>query len=309
MYDESVAVGRRELPISSAAAHTVRARPCSRPSASLANGALHADDEILSNGEFAFADDPAVNDAQIQFISGNDCPPVDLSKQRFPLEESLTFDELLGFEDDTRLANISLALYGNLDKQSRSWCAWMRRDISLSVVTENPTVEQNSDLLAILQIERPHAQHNADLVIQSLRAFPTMMLRRETFPWFIHPHSQSLSKPTGAVLPEALLTCMSVAQMFASRTSETKYFLWRTIRAECRRIISEVRILLTPCSSDADHHKKIHNASKFELLAAMQACMIYLIMYIVDHAPEDEVNGLEILLVLHASLSFWSRFW
>ncbi len=257
MYDESVAGGRRELPISSSAAHTVRASPRSRPNASLASGALRTDDGILSNGEFAFADYPAVNDAQNHYISGNDCPPVDdLSTQRFPLEPTLNFEELFAFEDDTCLSDASLKLYDKLDQQSASWCAWMRRDISLSVVTENPTVEPNSNLLTILQMKRPYAQHSADLVIQSLRSFPTMMLRRETFPSFIHPHSQPLSKPSGAALPEALLTCMSVAQMFASRTSETKYFLWRTIRAECRRIISEVSILFTPCPCAADHHKR-----------------------------------------------------
>ncbi len=37
--------------------------------------------------------------------------------------------------------------------------------------------------------------------------------------------------------------------------------------------------------------------------------MIYLIMYIVDHVPEDEVNGMEILLALHASPSLCSPFW
>lgn len=54
--------------------------------------------------------------------------------------------------------------------------------------------------------------------------------------------------------------------------------------------------------------KQMQNASKVELFAAMQACMIYLIMYIIDHAPEEEVNGLEILLALHASPTFCSQF-
>jgi hypothetical protein len=168
VYDES---GKREVLISPAAASTVRAGPCSRLSVSIAKGPSHADDEILSNGKFDFGprDDAAVDDAPNQFISGNDCAPVDQSTQTFPLNEAPTFDELLLFEDDTCLADISLALYDKIDQQSRSWCAWMGRDISLSVVTENPIVEPDSDLLTLLQMERPHAKHNAILVIQSLR--------------------------------------------------------------------------------------------------------------------------------------------
>lgn len=172
-------------------------------------------------------------------------------------------------------ADVSLALHHNLDQQSGSWCAWMRDNVSLAVVTENPSVTSNSNLLAVFQPGRPHAQHNADLIIQSLRSFPTMMLRRETFPWFIHPHSHLLSKSAGATLPEALSNCMSIAQMFASRTSETKHFLRQTLGAEYRRFVSEVRFLLTPCSSTADLQKDVphvqirtpcRNASLHDLL-------------------------------------------
>lgn len=37
----------------------------------------------------------------------------------------------------------------------------------------------------------------------------------------------------------------------------------------------------------------MYSMSKFELLAASQACMIYLIMFMIDHTTEDEINGLE----------------
>ncbi|KAI9743235.1 MAG: hypothetical protein M1818_003081 [Claussenomyces sp. TS43310] len=269
------------MPRSAAAAHTVRVESRRKASTSLAFGASHADDEILPNGDFAFADDLAVNDDHLQNISGNERQPIDL-----------TFEELLAFEDDTLglpqcSADVSLSLHHDLDQQSGDWCAWTRGNVSLAVVTENSSVQSNSNLLAVLQSGRPHAQHNADLIIQSLRAFPTMMLRRETFPWFIHPHSPVPSKSTGAALPEALSNCMSIAQMFASRTSETKHFLRQTIRAEYRRFISEM-----------------YQMSKFELLAAMQACMIYLIMYIVDYSPQNEENARELLLSLHASPVF-----
>ena len=279
LYDDSVAAGRRTLPSSAAAAHTVRVEPCRRPSTSLAFGASHADDGILPNGEIAFADDLGVNDGQLLFISGNKRQPVDLTTQRSPFTEFLSFDELFAFDDDTLgqpqcSADVSLAAHDNLDQKYAPWCAWMCSNVSLAVVTENPSLKSNPNLLAVLQLGRPHAQHNADLIIQSLRSFPTMMLRRETFPWFIHPHSQLLSKSTEAALPEALSNCMSIAQMFASRTSETKYFLRQTIGAEHHRFISKVRFLLTPCSSNADCQKDVphvqsrtpcHNASLHDL--------------------------------------------
>ena len=41
--------------------------------------------------------------------------------------------------------------------------------------------------------------------------------------------------------------------------------------------------------------------SNFELLAAMQACMIYFVVYIVDYSPEVEVDARELLVALNAS--------
>jgi hypothetical protein len=41
--------------------------------------------------------------------------------------------------------------------------------------------------------------------------------------------------------------------------------------------------------------------SEFDLLAAVQACMIYLIMCIIDESSENEKNSPELLLTIHAS--------
>jgi hypothetical protein len=41
--------------------------------------------------------------------------------------------------------------------------------------------------------------------------------------------------------------------------------------------------------------------SKPELLAASQACMIYLIVYIIDYSPGDEENAHELVSTLIAS--------
>jgi hypothetical protein len=247
---------------------------------------LHANDGILSNQDLTSANYAAVN----EFSS---------------LNESFTLDGLLTFEHYTLDQNqyvpdVSMALYETPELQSESWCAWMHQDLSLSVMAENPVRKPNSNLLAVLQMERPYAQHSADLVIQSLRSFPTMMQRRETFPWFIHPQSQLLSKSEEALLPEALSTCMSIAQMFTSRTPETNHFIWQTVKIERCRFIDEVRALLTSGLLMLTT-KKMNQMSNAELLAAVQACMIYLIMCIIDPSPEDEANGLELLVALQAS--------
>lgn len=53
----------------------------------------------------------------------------------------------------------------------------------------------------------------------------------------------------------------------------------------------------------------MYQMSKFELLAAMQACMIYLIVYIIEYSPADEGNARELLLALHASHSLYRCSW
>ncbi|MCJ1435440.1 hypothetical protein MMC27_004813 [Xylographa pallens] len=226
---------------------------------------------------------------QLQSSGGDDFPSLDLTMQESLLDELVAFDGLLGLEDHISaqhqvFADVSVVPCDDSGHQPRSWCTWMQPGAALSIMTENPMMRQNANLIQVLQVEHPHAQHSADLIIQALRTLPMMMLRRETFPWFIHPHAHFSSKTSKSTLPEALSTCMSVAHMFASRTSETKPFIWRTIKAEHRRSTMEM-----------------HHMSRYELLAAAQACMIYLIMFLVEYSPELEEDGKELLQSLHAS--------
>jgi hypothetical protein len=249
VYDRSTAAGRQTLHVSATA------EPSRGPSTSLDLGPSRAVEGAFPLGDFVFADNLDLSEAQLRLINSGERQYVALTSQKSPDTECLNFDDLFTFEDDTLTQqqcskDVSLALHHDLDQQSSSWCLWMRGNVSLAVVTEESSVTF-SNLLA-LGSGRPHSQHNADIILQSLRAFPTMMLRRETFPWFIHPQSQLLSKSAGATLPEALSNCMSIAQMFVSRTSETKYFLRQTIAAEHRRFRSEGRYLLAPSSSYAD---------------------------------------------------------
>jgi hypothetical protein len=54
--------------------------------------------------------------------------------------------------------------------------------------------------------------------------------------------------------------------------------------------------------SDADS-LQMSRMCKFELLVAIQACMIYLIMCVIDNSPENEDIGLELLLALNVSFN------
>ena len=87
----------------------------------------------------------------------------------------------------------------------------------------------------------PFSNYTAKVVMQMLRAFPQMMLRRETLPPFIHGHWYHGQSATEPALPQPLLNCMGIAQVFASHVLETKSFLWRTIQTEQRSAVEKVR--------------------------------------------------------------------
>ena len=92
----------------------------------------------------------------------------------------------------------------------------------------------NAGFLARLCTAEYLPQQSADLVMEALCAIPEQMLRRATFPPFIHPHWHRPS------LPEPLAICTQIAYIFASRTPEIRPFIWRTILAEQQRTLDQV---------------------------------------------------------------------
>lgn len=79
------------------------------------------------------------------------------------------------------------------------------------------------------------SQHAANLIGHMVSAFPQMMLRKHTFPPFIYPHWNV------PVVPEILQSCVSIAELFVSRTAQSRRFLWRSIDAEVQHLIDTVR--------------------------------------------------------------------
>lgn len=294
VYQEPIIDKGRSAGEYSPPSHGIRTEIRSTPN-SLPEGGLRVNDGTLSVGSHAFSHLSA--ETATALLGDNPVPLVDLSPDMSTFNDSLAIDEFLSLDDNSWaqpecFVDVPMVPYDKTKKQAASWCQWTNRGLSFAVATET-----DSTLQAVDQRGRPRADHSANLVIQSLRAFPTMMIRRETMPWFIHPRSDLLSNSKKAALPEALSTCMGIAQMFASKTPETKPFLWRTIKVEYSRLLEEVRmtagILLMLITI------KMRQMSKFEVLAATQVCMIYLIMCIVDYSPEDEVNGQELLVALY----------
>ncbi|WAO96876.1 Zn(2)-C6 fungal-type domain-containing protein [Fusarium falciforme] len=126
--------------------------------------------------------------------------------------------------------------------------------------------------LTRLPYQREPSHHAAKLVLQTLYAFPQMMLRRKTFPPFIHPQWHE------PCLPEALANCMSIAQLFAARTPETRAFLWRTINTEEQRF-----------------RENYMSFSAREIQMAVQSLMIYMIMAIIDQDEQTKQRGTGLL--------------
>lgn len=87
--------------------------------------------------------------------------------------------------------------------------------------------------LTRLQAPDAVAEYAVNLVIDALCGIPMQMMRRETFPCFIHAH-------WGSQLPESLTTCMHLAKMYGTRSMEIRPFMWRSILAEQTRIMQQV---------------------------------------------------------------------
>ncbi|KAK2606428.1 hypothetical protein QQS21_003121 [Conoideocrella luteorostrata] len=116
------------------------------------------------------------------------------------------------------------------------------------------------------------SRHAANLISRIVGAFPQMMLRRHTFPPFIHSYWHE------PVVPANLANCMSIAQLFVSRTSDTRPFLWRTIEAEQQRLLDQKYMFTAP-----------------EVQQAIQAMTIYIVMAIIDQDEDTPARGARLM--------------
>ncbi|RGP73082.1 ATP-dependent dna helicase pif1 [Fusarium longipes] len=107
-------------------------------------------------------------------------------------------------------------------------------------------------------------QHASRIIMQMLYAYPQMMLRRQTFPPFIHPHWHQKQ------VPETLSNCMGIAQIFASRTPESEPFLWKMIDSEQGRF-----------------RQKLTSFTGGEVHLCLQVMIIYMIMVMSESVTDN----------------------
>jgi hypothetical protein len=100
-------------------------------------------------------------------------------------------------------------------------------------IPKSITTQLNNTVLRTLKMGDPIAQHSAAMILQSFRSFPRMMLQRETFPGYIHPHWNEFSGGClNLIHQEPLANCMRIAEIFTSKSHEDKSSMWSMIRAE-----------------------------------------------------------------------------
>lgn len=146
------------------------------------------------------------------------------------------------------------------------------------------------------QIITPAQQLFTSMLIDMIRAYPLMMTRRETFPPFVHPHCYLYEGCN--TFPRVLTNCMGIAQLFVSRTNDTRPFLWTTILAEVRDMLSKVPIFepyqlgVAPANI---RPQQLGSMNKFELFSALQASLLYLIMRAIDTGSQQSAQDFELV--------------
>ncbi|KAJ5246265.1 hypothetical protein N7468_001248 [Penicillium chermesinum] len=151
----------------------------------------------------------------------------------------------------------------------------------------------DAGFLTRLPIDDPIAQRHAAYLIQILRPFPQMMARKASFPPFIHQNWHHGDGPKAQkTLPEPIGNCMRIAQMFASRTPDTRDFVWSAIRTEQRRLMVQLMEFTQSESFGPE-----------DLLASIQCYIIYIIMRVIDDAAYHSEHDLDMLLTFAAILT------
>jgi len=120
------------------------------------------------------------------------------------------------------------------------------------------------------------AQRIGNLILHTMKSYPTMMLRHNTLPPFIHPCLISSDVEDNDMEP--LTNCISLMHMITSGVQGSRKLFWKNVRMECERLREEHLML-----------------NKWGLLAAMQALSVYIIIRL-DEGETDH-NDFDSLLL------------
>lgn len=139
------------------------------------------------------------------------------------------------------------------------------------------------------KVQTSHRKTFVNMIVDMIHAYPRMMMRRETFPPFIHScFPAGGNHEDGSRLPEHLTNCMGIAQLFAVCNDDTRLFVWGAIWAEMRGF-----------------RKRASMFDKYDAVSALQALLLYLIMRALDDVPQQVRHDYEMLLIHQVRLTLF----
>lgn len=151
-----------------------------------------------------------------------------------------------------------------------------QQDHNLQLVKFSIPPAPNASVRSMMQ--RPKmcsgADRTASLIFYTLKSYP-LMLRQNNPPPFIHPSCVSFTDEI--VTAEPLDNCIALMHMMGNGVQGSRKLFWRNVQFECTRICDQNQTL-----------------SKWELLGAMQALSIYILIRLDE--GETEHNNLDYLL-------------
>ncbi|KAF2122992.1 hypothetical protein BDV96DRAFT_639543 [Lophiotrema nucula] len=130
-------------------------------------------------------------------------------------------------------------------------------------------ISPSTTIRSLVQKPKLHAGPQR-MILHTLRSYPLMMLRHNTLPPFIHPRLISTDFEEGKMEP--LANCVSLVHMISSGVQGSRKLFWKNVRLECERLCAEILTL-----------------SKWELVTAMQALSIYILIRL-DEGETDDNN-------------------
>jgi hypothetical protein len=182
--------------------------------------------------------------------------------------QEASYDATTGMESLIAIPGLDLA---NLETEAFDW-----NDTSVDLTefatpqTKNETLPlqppTSADLSSLAQIQQSHpfltsippsptfnvhwmvkrpnlekgTSRSANLMFHTLKSYPLMLLRRNTFPPFIHPSAISFEYVENSSL-NPLANCINLVHMIGSWVQGSRKLFWKNVGMECQRICEEVR--------------------------------------------------------------------
>lgn len=132
-------------------------------------------------------------------------------------------------------------IYGNY---LSPWEVESSRGMSTAIsLVSGPLWNKTLALFELKKMPTIRSRISSSFIISILRSYPRSMIRKCTFPPFIHPQSDGTDGSPDSPLPEPLAVCMNIAELFLNRTRENVSLVWPTIWIEQERIMNNVRLM------------------------------------------------------------------